>query len=189
MRERPIVGILLAAGSASRFGGEKLLARLPDGTPIGVAALRHLAAAVDTVVAVVRSRDELLAAALAAAGARITRCPRAAEGMGASLAWGVCAAPVAAAWVIALADMPWVEPVTMAGVVDALHGGATVAAPSYRGRRGHPVGFAARCYGELSALSGDEGAKAVVDRYQVTLIDTDDAGVLRDVDTRQDLET
>jgi molybdenum cofactor cytidylyltransferase len=51
------------------------------------------------------------------------------------------------------------------------------------------VGFAARCYGELSALSGDEGAKAVVDRYQVTLIDTDDAGVLRDVDTRQDLET
>jgi molybdenum cofactor cytidylyltransferase len=176
VRERPIVGILLAAGSASRFGGEKLLARLPDGTPIGVAALRHLAAAVDTVVAVVRSRDELLAAALA-------------EGMGASLAWGVCAAPVAAAWVIALADMPWVEPVTMAGVVDALHGGATVAAPSYRGRRGHPVGFAARCYGELSALSGDEGAKAVVDRYQVTLIDTDDAGVLRDVDTRQDLET
>jgi molybdenum cofactor cytidylyltransferase len=189
VRDRPIVGILLAAGSASRFGGEKLLAPLPDGTPIGVAALKHLAAAVDTVVAVVRPRDELLAAALEAAGARITRCPRAAEGMGASLAWGVCAAPVAAAWVIALADMPWVEPATMAGVVDALRGGASVAAPSCRGRRGHPVGFAASCYGELSALSGDEGAKAVVDRHPVTLIDTDDAGILRDVDTRQDLET
>jgi molybdenum cofactor cytidylyltransferase len=91
--------------------------------------------------------------------------------------------------VIALADMPWVEPATMAGVVDALRGGASVAAPSCRGRRGHPVGFAASCYGELSALSGDEGAKAVVDRHPVTLIDTDDAGILRDVDTRQDLET
>ena len=189
MCDGPIVGILLAAGSASRFGGDKLLAPLPDGAPIGVAALKHLAAAVDTVVAVVRPRDELLAAALAAAGARITRCPRAAEGMGASLAWGVRAAPVAAAWVIALADMPWVEPATMAGVVDALHRGASVAAPVCRGRRGHPVGFAARCYGELSALSGDEGAKTVLAMHPVTLVDTDDAGVLRDVDTRQDLET
>ena len=69
----PIVGVLLAAGSASRFGGEKLLAPLPDGTPIGVAALEHLAAAVDSVVAVVRPHDAPLAAALAARGARITR--------------------------------------------------------------------------------------------------------------------
>jgi len=189
VRDLPIVGVLLAAGSASRFGGGKLLAPLPDGTPIGVAALKHLTAAVDTVVAVVRPGDELLAAALAAAGARITCCPLAAEGMGVSLAWGVRAAPVAAAWLIALADMPWVEPATMASVVDALRAGAPVAAPRSLGRRGHPVGFAAACYMELSAQSGDDGARAILARHPVTLIDTDDAGVLRDVDTRQDLES
>ncbi len=78
----PIVGILLAAGSASRFGGEKLRAALPDGTPIGVAALELLAGAVDAVVAVVRPHDDVLAAAFAARGARVTRCPQAADGDG-----------------------------------------------------------------------------------------------------------
>ena len=57
----PIVGILLAAGSASRFGGGKLLATLPDGTAVGVAALRNLLAAVDAVIAVVRPGDDVLA--------------------------------------------------------------------------------------------------------------------------------
>jgi molybdenum cofactor cytidylyltransferase len=55
--------------------------------------------------------------------------------------------------------------------------------------RGNPVGFAAACYAELSVLSGDEGAKAVLARHEVAQIDTDDVGILRDVDTRQDLET
>jgi molybdenum cofactor cytidylyltransferase len=183
----PVVGILLAAGSATRFGGEKLLASLPDGRPVGLAALQNLAAAVDAVVAVVRPQDAVLAAALAARGARVSACPRAAEGMGVSLAWGIRAAPVAAGWVIALADMPWVQAASIAGVVAALRHGATIAAPCRQGERGHPVGFAADCYAELIALSGDEGARPVLARHRVTLIETDDAGVLRDVDTRQDL--
>lgn len=184
----PIVGILLAAGSASRFGGDKLLALLPDRSPIGVAALDHLAGAVDTVVAVVRPHDHALMAAYAARGARITTCWRAAEGMGVSLAWGVRAAPLAAGWVIALADMPWVQPATVARVAAALRQGAPVAAPSCLGTRGHPVGFAAACYTELTALVGDEGAKAIVTRHQAVPIETGDAGILRDVDTPRDLQ-
>ena len=188
MRAGPVVGILLAAGSGSRFGGEKLLAALPDGTPVGVAALEHLAPAVDAVVAVVRAQDTVLAAALAARGARVSVCPGAEQGMGASLAWGIRAAPVAAGWLIGLADMPWVQPATAARVVDALRAGASIAAPGRQGSRGHPVGFAADRYPDLVALSGDEGARAVLLRYPVTLIDSEDAGILRDVDTRQDLE-
>ena len=188
MHGGPIVGILLAAGSASRFGGDKLLAPLSDGTPIGIAALEHLAAAVDAVVAVVRPHDDGLAAALAARGARITMCPNAAEGMGASLAWGVRGAPAAAGWLIALADMPWVQPATIDRVVDALRRGATIAAPARLGTRGHPVGFATELYAELIALAGDEGAQRIVAGHRVSLLDTDDAGVLRDVDTRKDLE-
>ncbi|TMG86922.1 MAG: nucleotidyltransferase family protein [Betaproteobacteria bacterium] len=188
MQREPIVGILLAAGSASRFGGDKLLAPLSDGMQVGVAALRNLAAAVDAVVAVVRPGDDALAAALAARGARVTACPRAGEGMGASLAWGVRAAPLAAGWVIALADMPWIQSATIARVADALRGHATIAAPSWRSSRGHPVGLASGFYAELSALTGDEGAKAILGRHRVALIATEDAGVLRDVDTLPDLE-
>jgi molybdenum cofactor cytidylyltransferase len=183
----PIVGVLLAAGSATRFGADKLLVALPDGTAVGVAALRHLAAAVDAVVAVVRPGDEPLARTLAADGARVTACSQASTGMGTSLAWGVRAAPIAAAWVIALADMPWVRPESVARVVAELRDGAPVAAPSWRGTRGHPVGFAASFYPELCALTGDDGARTILARHAVRLVPVDDAGVLRDVDVPEDL--
>ena len=71
----------------------------------------------------------------------------------------------------------------------ALADGAIIAAPFHRGMRGHPVGFGNACYAALAALTGDEGAKTIVaaHRDRVTRIDVDDAGILRDVDTREDL--
>lgn len=182
-------GILLAAGSARRFGGAKLVAALADGTPVGVASWRALAAALPRTLAVVRPGDEALAAALAAAGATVVACPRADEGMGASLACGVAASRNAAGWVVALADMPWIAPATIRRVADAIASGASVAAPFHRGERGHPVGFAAAHRDALAALSGDEGAKAIVAAHRARLvrIDVDDSGVLRDIDVPGDL--
>jgi molybdenum cofactor cytidylyltransferase len=185
----PVVGVLLAAGSGSRFGGDKLLAALEDGTAMGERALANLTAAVDSVVAVVRPGDDVLAQALAQGGARVTVCPNAAEGMGESLAWGVRGAPVAAGWIVALADMPWTASGTIVRIADALRGSARLVAPSHRGMRGHPVGISARYFGELCALSGDEGARRILgaNADSLTLIETDDAGVVRDVDIRADL--
>lgn len=184
-----VAGILLAAGRGVRFGGPKLLARMPDGICVGAASLRHLLAAIPDVVAVVRPDDNALVAALGANGARILRCANAGDGMGASLACGVRARPDAAGWVVALADMPWIEPATIARVAGAVAEGATVAAPFRNGERGHPVGFGAACFAELAALSGDEGAKSVIaaHRDRVTRIDVADAGILRDVDAPTDL--
>jgi molybdenum cofactor cytidylyltransferase len=185
----PIVGVLLAAGSATRFGGGKLLAPLDDGTPVGVRALRNLLACVDTVIAVVRPADEALARQLADNGATVTVCPRAADGMGESLAWVIRATPLAEAWVVALGDMPWIEPATMRRIVDALDAGAALVAAAHRGERGHPVGFSKAFFAELAALSGDEGAKTVLRAHaeELQLIETEDAGVSRDVDTPGDL--
>ena len=187
MSSPPIVGLLLAAGAGTRFGGDKLLSPLPNGIPLGVAALRAVAGAVDGVLAVVRPEDDRLAGALAREGARVTACPFAADGMGASLAWGVRAAPLARAWLVALADMPWIRPETVARVADAMRGGTAIAATSWRGARGHPVGFAASFFSELSALSGDEGAKAILARHRVELVPVDDQGVVRDVDRPEDM--
>jgi molybdenum cofactor cytidylyltransferase len=185
----PIVGILLAAGSASRFGGDKLLAPLQDGTPLGVRAWSNLVACVDSVLAVVRPGDQTLARALSDHGAELTVCPHAANGMGQSLAWAIRATPLAKAWVIALADMPWIEVATIQRIVDALERGAELVAVSHQGVRGHPVGFSRRYYAELAALTGDEGAKSLVRRHEagLQLIETDDAGISRDVDTPGDL--
>jgi len=192
-RENRIVGVLLAAGRGTRFGGDKLLARLASGDvageAVGVVALRHLRRAVPDVIAVVRDDDRALAAELGANGARIVRCANADDGMGASLACAVQATADATGWLVALADMPWISAATIERVGAAVTAGAPVAAPFYRGERGHPVGFSASCYSALAALTGDEGAKAIVGahRDRVVRIDVDDAGIVRDVDTPGDL--
>ncbi|MDQ6916266.1 MAG: nucleotidyltransferase family protein [Pseudomonadota bacterium] len=185
----PIVGILLAAGSATRFGGGKLLAPLDDGTPLGVRALRNLAPCVDSVIAVVRPGDEILARQLADDGATVIVCPYAENGMGQSLAWAARAAPLARAWVVALGDMPWIQHSTTQRIVAALDGGAALVAATHRGARGHPVGFSRRFFADLAALSGDEGARTLLHAHagELELIATDDEGVGRDVDTRPDL--
>jgi len=191
--QRPIVGLLLAAGSGSRFGGDKLLATLADGRPLASAALSALAAGVDHVIAIVRPGDAALEALLGKSGALVAVCPDAAEGIGASLACGVGEVqrrfPEAQGAIIALADMPWLSSSTVASVATALRRGASLAAPTHRGTRGHPVAIGARYFAELQTLSGDEGAKRLlaVHAAEIELIAVDDPGVLRDVDTQSDL--
>jgi molybdenum cofactor cytidylyltransferase len=189
-------GILLAAGRGARFGGAKLMAPLPAashgvgaGTPVGVASCRHLVNVLPQVIAVVRPGDLLLAERLAAAGARVVECARADDGMGASLACGVAAAPEADGWIVALADMPWIAPATIDKVTDALRNGADIAAPVCHDRRGHPVGFARRHFQALASLCGDDGARSVVAAHVsgLRLVAVEDEGILRDVDTATDL--
>ena len=191
-----IVGILLSAGRGARFGGAKLLAPLPGpvhgvsaGAPIGVVSCGHLVAALPDVVAVVRPGDSVLAGRFCDIGARVVECARADEGMGCSLACGVMAAADADGWVIALADMPWIAPATIAAVADALKAGADIAAAAYQGRRAHPVGFGRRHFAALSALTGDDGARSIVGAHldRLRMIHVDDEGVVRDVDTMADL--
>ncbi len=185
-----IVGILLAAGRGTRFGGDKLLAALKDGTPIGVRSASNLRSALADTIAVVRSEDDALAALLEAAGIEVTRCPDAHLGMGASLAHAVRARPDAGGWIVALADMPLVQPETIRKLAAALQAGAWIAAPRHAGRRGNPVGFASGLKSRLAALSGDVGARDIVreDASRVVFVDVDDSGVLADIDTRAELE-
>ena len=111
--------------------------------------------------------------------------PRAADGIGTSIACGVAASPNAAGWIIALADMPRVPVGVIQAVVDALVDGADIVAPVWRGRRGHPVGFAERHAPALRALQADRGARDIIaaHRETLTLIETCDAGVIDDIDT------
>ncbi len=180
------VGILLAAGRSRRFGGDKLLHPLPDGTPMVLASASALRAVLPRIVAVVRADNPALTALLAAHRIETVVAAQADAGMGASLAAGVAATADASGWVIALGDMPFIQPHTVARVVNELQRGAPLAAPSYQGRRGHPVGFSAKYRDPLLELSGDEGARALLQRNagELVLIDCGDRGVLKDIDQR-----
>ena len=186
-----IAGILLAAGSAERFGGNKLLHPLPGGAPVAVQAARHLLDALPNSIAVIRPKDEGLGDALAATGIRVIENPLASQGMGTSLARGVLATRDAAGWIIALADMPWIEPATIDAVAGRLRLGASMAAPARAGRRGHPVGFSREWREELCGLSGDSGARGLIEAHPdvLELVETGDPGIFRDIDYLQDLSS
>ena len=77
--QRPVVGVLLAAGTGSRFGGDKLLAKLDDGRPLATAALDGLSAGVDEVIAVVRPGDAALHSLFDRSGALVFKPLRSTE--------------------------------------------------------------------------------------------------------------
>ncbi len=200
-----IVGILLAAGGGTRFSPDagqcKLLAPVAgtDGSPAALAqhAARAMRAALGSVIAVVGPDPGgpcgQLRELLRAQGCTVIACAAdgaggdAPAGMGASIAASVRASTDADGWIIALADMPWVAPATITALRQALLDGAPSAAPYYRGRRGHPVGFGAACGPELAALRGDTGARAVLERHPPVRVEVDDEGVVLDVDVPADL--
>jgi molybdenum cofactor cytidylyltransferase len=184
-----VVGLLLAAGSATRFGSDKLCHPLPHGVPIAVQAARHLKSAVPHIFAVVKPGAEQLILQLRNEGCEIVICHNAAEGMGASLACAARAAGKADGYLVALADMPFVRASSVAAVRDALAAGAPLVAPYFRARRGHPVGIAGAFFEQLLAMKGDEGAKSLLADNQKRLvkIPVGDPGVIRDIDRPEDL--
>jgi molybdenum cofactor cytidylyltransferase len=184
-----ITGILLAAGKGTRFGSQKLLARLKDGRYVVEASATNLLAAVGRVIAVT-GRDERLMRVLDDCGCQVVVNERAAEGMGTSIGAGVAASLTAEGWIIALGDMPFIQPTTIGKIKLALEEGAVVAVPMHQGKRGHPVGFL-RQYGDaLCALEGDAGAKAIIDANIVLarMVEVSDAGIFADIDVVGDLK-
>jgi molybdenum cofactor cytidylyltransferase len=186
-----IVGILLAAGRGARFDPaglqNKLLQRLPGGEPVVLASALHLLAALPEVCAVVRPDTEATVSLLQEAGCNVTIGADAGRGMGVSLVHALRQAQDADGWVIALADMPYVQSHTIAALSDAICAGAEIAVPVFEGRRGNPVAFGRVHLAKLLALDGDRGARSLLTTLPVTEVAVDDAGILRDIDLPADL--
>lgn len=201
-------GLLLAAGRGSRFDASgrqtKLLALLPDGRPVALAAAHNLLQACDTVVAVLpaspesglqairQAHIEALARLLSQAGCRIVYCADSDAGMAHTLAAGVRAAADASVWLIALADMPAIPPAVLRAICDALLrvGPQGIAVPVFEGQRGHPVAFGSAWRDRLLALEGDAGARRLLQAYPEAVIEVacDQRTILYDIDTPADLE-
>ncbi|MGE0858477.1 MAG: NTP transferase domain-containing protein [Gammaproteobacteria bacterium] len=184
-----LVGVLLAGGAARRFGGGKLRAPLANAEPLGLVSARRVAGAVERLVVVTRAEDVMTTAMFRDAGFDVIASPDAARGMAHSLAAGVAASPDAAAWMIALADMPRVATATLAGLAARWRATDAIVVPACDGRRGHPVIFPARFGAELRTLEGDQGARPLLLAHATEVVpwECGDAGVLTDVDTPDDL--
>ncbi len=188
-----VAGILLAAGHSRRFGShDKLMQLLPDGGTLAGRAAYALHTALPHSLAVVREDNLLLQQQLRALGMQIVLCGAEAQEMSTSLVAGVCAAnryfPDAAGYVVALADMPAIQPGTIAAIGKLIVAGHGIVVPTWQGKRGHPVGFARKFYDELLQVRGDQGARGLLKQYadEIRLLPCNDAGIVLDVDTPND---
>ncbi|HSI25524.1 MAG TPA: nucleotidyltransferase family protein [Methylotenera sp.] len=190
-----MLGILLSAGFSRRFGADdKLLQQLPDGRPIALASAEHLIQAIPESIAALRPDNKALATLLMNVGLKVIFCDDNAQEMADSLVSAIrYSTNVEAAnngFVIALADMPYIQPDTIREVACKLSNGASIVIPTYQNQRGHPVGFSAKFRTELENLQGDEGARSIIKHYpnEIYLLPSDDAGILADIDTPADLK-
>ena len=188
MRFRPTI-VVPAAGRGSRFGGplHKLEQEFAGSTVLGITVRRAIETQLPVVVVTTAALAPLVGRQLAKRDIVVLSDDEARRGMGASIAAGVVERSGAPGWLVLPGDMPLVRPDSILAVASALEHHAVVFA-QHRGRRGHPVGFAAELYSELVLLSSDDGARRVMLRYPAHGEEVDDSGVLLDVDTQPDLD-
>ncbi|MBO9710365.1 MAG: nucleotidyltransferase family protein [Caulobacter sp.] len=189
--------IVLAAGAGRRFGGRKLVAPF-RGRPLIAGALDAAFAAPVRTVTVVTAGDAEVAATVRdharslerEADLRLVVADSAAEGMGASLRTGAASLPAdtEGAFVF-LGDMPRIPREVGRVLVALLDTDHDMAAPAFKGRRGHPVLFGQAWLPALLGLVGDVGAQAIVASAGARLAVADGFGpeILFDIDRREDL--
>jgi molybdenum cofactor cytidylyltransferase len=188
---RRVAAIVLAAGTASRFGGGKVLARL-EGKPLLQHVLDAVAMAPIRDVLVVSGPD---AAALdEAVGWRSERRvtnPHPEAGLASSLQVGLAALdPEIGAAIVLLADQPRVRSIVIRRIADAWRAGAgPIVAPRYsQDAAPNPVLIDRTAWPLAFALQGDRGLGPILREQQILVHWLPVAGDNPDVDTPADLE-
>jgi molybdenum cofactor cytidylyltransferase len=193
---RAVGALVLAAGLSRRFGADKRRALLPTGESVIEVTLTHLTRAFVAVHLVLREEDDELHQLIRARFPKTTlsHCPTAHLGMGHSLAHG---AQFAKSWngiAICLADMPYTRVETLEALIDhfqRLKDDRAILIPTFHGDRGHPVLFGCDYLQDMAQLTGDQGARRIIETHPecIHTFVSEDAGILRDIDRPADMDS
>lgn len=182
----PPLALILAAGFARRFGTDKRIALLHDGNTVLDTVIQRIRAAKLDVMPAIRASDENLRERFPTA--IVINDNVAAAGMGSTIAAAIAQFPADRDCMICLGDMPFVQPSTYTALA-ALANPDRIVCPLYAKRRGNPVLFGANFLSDLRHLSGDSGARMLLQKYADAVIEiqVNDAGIHHDIDTPDDL--
>jgi molybdenum cofactor cytidylyltransferase len=189
-RDSTVAGVLLAAGTSSRYGEPNKLLESVEGEPMVRRSVQALLAAdLDSVTVVLGYEADRVRDALAGLDVEFLENPNYETGQASSVRRAVEHLGDVDATIFALGDMPFVDPgsvETLAATFDAT--GRSALAAGEDGQRGNPVLFAAEHFDALADASGDTGGRSVLlDAEDGAIVETGDTGVLRDVDRPDDL--
>jgi len=186
-----IAGVVLAAGRSRRMGQAKLLMKVGGRAIIRYVVESVLAGGVDSVWVVTGPDVEPIEAALAGFEVQIVVNPAPEEGQAGSVRTGIAALPPSVdAVLIALGDQPLLAPSIIPALLAARRTSPKlIVAPRYRDGQGNPVVFKREIFPELLRLTGDEGARRIIQKEpaRVEWVDLD-LPMPPDVDTPDDYE-
>lgn len=186
-----VIAIVLAAGQGSRFGGDKLLAKMTDGRSVIEHTMESVVAVFDQCLCVVRREDERLQKLLDQLNCPWMIAESAAEGLSQTICTAVAHSSSASGWVFVLGDMPSVQESTLQALKDNLEVADRnrIVAPRKNEKIGNPVGFSFHFFEQLVALRGDVGARHLLRENPKSLVfvDVNDGGIFYDVDYPKDL--
>lgn len=168
------VALILAAGASSRMRGADKLAEEIDGEALLRRTARTALAsdAAETLV-VLGAWAERRAALLSGLPLRCLVNQNWAAGMGGSIAAGIAALPKGAAGVmILLADMPEITPDLLNRMIAGFAGEEQriVVPQTSDGLRGNPVIFGSDHFPALGALTGERGAKSIIETNSTAIL-------------------
>jgi molybdenum cofactor cytidylyltransferase len=186
-----VVILIPAAGAARRMGGRDKLTEPVGDVPALARAVRMALATGARVIVTLPASGPYLAgrcAALEGTGAEALTVPDAAEGMAASLRAGAAAAGDAAGLMVLLPDMPEIETADLARLIAAFAADPDrpLRAAAGNGTPGHPVILPRRLLPALGRLTGDRGARTVLEGEQVGIVPLPDRRAILDLDTPED---
>jgi molybdenum cofactor cytidylyltransferase len=189
---RQTAGVVLAAGGASRMGQPKQLLDWQDKPFIRVVAETALAAGLHPVIVVTGAYHKKSAAALEGLPVERVHNENWEQGQSTSViaainfltgpAWQSIAAAM-----FLLVDQPQIPATLVKAVQDTYsHSLSPIVAPLVDNRRGNPVLFDRKTFGELEKLEGDAGGRQVFSKYRVEYVPWLDPRAALDVDTQED---
>ena len=194
-REKPfprIAGVVLAAGTSSRMGRNKLIEKVR-----GKALVRHavdtaLASRLDPVLVVTGHEAAKTGAALGGAPVTLVHNSDYREGLSTSLRRGIAAVPESCdGAMVILGDMPGISPALIDRLIAAFDPAANraICVATAHGHRGHPVLWSRAFFREIAGLTGDRGARELLEAHagQSTEIEAGDDAPLTDIDTQEAL--
>lgn len=193
VRAPRIAGIVLAAGTSSRMGRNKLIENVHGKPLVRRAVDATLASRLDPVLVVTGHQAGKIGAAVAGTPVALVHNEQFDEGLSSSLRAGVAAVPPDCdGAMVLLGDMPDISPALIDRLIaafDPARGHAACVATAGK-RRGHPVLWARRFFPELMTLSGDKGAREILQAHagQVLEIEAMDDAPLVDIDTVEALD-
>jgi molybdenum cofactor cytidylyltransferase len=191
---RNVAAVILAAGRSTRMGGpNKLLAELGGKTLVRIVTEQALASKASGVIVVTGHQADQVERALAGLKVKFVRNGDFADGLASSVKAGIAAVPAEAdGAVVCLGDMPLIDARLIDRLIEAFapDRGNLIAVPVSDGRRGNPVLWSRRFFGELMTLDGDIGARHLIARHReaVAEVAVEGHGAFLDIDTPQALE-